>query len=210
MNEDEESDQEAYLTVEWEYLPASAAQGFDIAKMVWLDVAGTCSSADVKITGKGDVFNLTAAWNATFSSRILTIMSHVHDGGIHQVLQIGNKTVCDSAAKYGESARFRSPADEGATAATHISSMGACNNVGTFAKGDQLKLTAVYDTIARAPMLSHDGTRHPVMGIAITYAARPWDEAMSEILADKGPEDRNIIIEDPSDMSGGHHHHRRA
>jgi len=98
MNEAQE-EQEAFVTMEWEYLPASV-QGFDLVKPIWLDVGGVCSRADVSVTGKGDVFNLTTeAWTAGFSSQVLTVMSHLHDGGIHQQLRIGGKTPCDSVAR---------------------------------------------------------------------------------------------------------------
>jgi len=82
--------------------------------------------------------------------------------------------------------------------------MSACNNLGKISIGDSLDVTAFYNMSSHTPMLSHDGELHPVMGIAIMYTARPRDEAMKEILADKGPDRTNRPPPPPEQ----HHHHR--
>jgi hypothetical protein len=195
MNGSEDA-REVYVTMEWEFVPASV-EPFDLIKTIWLDVAGTCSYSELPIgADEGPLLDVTTEpWSSSFTAQIPTIWNHIHDGGTHQQVYIGGKTVCESTAKYGESPGFISHADNNGHdhgQIVHLSSMSSCNNLGGLVQGDELTVTAFYNLSAHVPMTMHNGGLEPIMGVSVLYAARPWDEAMKEILADTGPADKHI------------------
>jgi hypothetical protein len=98
----------AYLTVEWEYIAASA-KDFRPAKVLWLDVAGLCSDNSSVVLDKAKpVFStmMQEPYTLDFDGELLANLGHLHDGGIHQTMYLNGWEVCDHVAGYGEQGEF--------------------------------------------------------------------------------------------------------
>ncbi|PKS11565.1 hypothetical protein jhhlp_003330 [Lomentospora prolificans] len=97
----------AYLTVDYEFLPAaSAPASFRPALPIWLDISGTCSNGQYNVTTDDPVFDAEIAWDATVSGEILNVIGHLHDGGVRQDFSVNGELACEHTARYGEAAEF--------------------------------------------------------------------------------------------------------
>lgn len=97
----------AFLTTEYEFLPAAAAgDDFRATTPFWLDIAGPCSNGQYAPPADAVAFNASIAWDATFAGEILATIGHLHDGGIRQDLHLNGETVCQHTSRYGEAAEF--------------------------------------------------------------------------------------------------------
>ena len=101
-------EREAYLTVEWEYIPASTPD-FSVAKVIWLDVSGVCSeNSGFEVDDAGPVFSkmMVDPYTIDFDAELLGNLGHLHDGGTHQTVYVNGWQVCDHVAKYGETEEY--------------------------------------------------------------------------------------------------------
>ena len=163
MNEVPET-RDAVVTVEFEYLPAQT-RGVQPVRTVWLDIDGVCDANNAEVPPPTDRTTFSLAmedhWTMSLSGEVVSFMNHLHDGGLSlQVIKSG-KTVCDSAARYGESAGFVD------AKMPHISSMSECPDL-TVQEGEKWWVKARYDFDKHSPMME-GSTPAPVMGIALLY-----------------------------------------
>lgn len=184
MNDREES-RDAAVVLDWEFVPKTP--GFKQASVLWLDIDGACttrgSEVPVPDNGAAKVFSLsmTPPWKATFSADILFILSHLHDGGETLQTTKNGATVCDSAAKYGESEGYVSTTihEHGGAKekrhtvkSPHVSSMNSC-----FLPKDKILPGDEWTVRANYNMTNHKGNLHggglaPVMGISMVYVVK--------------------------------------
>jgi len=75
--------------------------------------------------------------------------------------------ICNCTARYGETPGYVE--DNTRMEMMHISSISACENVGVLGVGDNLEITAHYDTREYMPMMNADCTLVPMMGISIIF-----------------------------------------
>jgi hypothetical protein len=165
MNESKDP-QDAFLTITYEYIPYLPSD-FSRGTSVWLDV-GNCKGSEVPVPEDRTSFELDMTpWMATLNGRILTIQSHLHDGGVHLDVLKGDQAVCRSVATYGDVMEHghHMPGMD----MSHISYMSACYDAGRIQKGEEWTLKAQYDLDAHEPMLDGDGKPEDVMGIAVLY-----------------------------------------
>ena len=113
---------------------------------VWLDMANCLDSEYSVPAGKSE---RDWTWASTITGKIVTAAGHVHAGGVGTILSNAStkQRICSSEAGYG------SPDADGYHAdplANMVTSMSACSwdKLGTVKKGEQLKLTSIYDTPA--------------------------------------------------------------
>lgn len=99
----------AFLTIDYEFVLASdksAAAGFRAVTPVWIDIAGLCSNAEYNVTLDKPVFDAEIVWESTISGEMLSVMGHLHDGGVRQDVGVNGEVLCEHVARYGESAGF--------------------------------------------------------------------------------------------------------
>lgn len=157
---------DAYVTITYEYIP-NRPSNFSTVTSVWLDV-GECNGSEVPVPEDRTSFELQMApWRSTLKGRILMILSHLHDGGVHLDVIKDDEPICRSTATYGN------PADcERKTRGmdmSHISYISGCYDVGRTYEGEDWTVNAHYDLAAHEPMLDKDGKPDGVMGIAVVY-----------------------------------------
>jgi hypothetical protein len=75
--------------------------------------------------------------------------------------------ICNCAALYSETPRYVE--DNTGMEMMYISSISTCESVGVLGVGDDLEITAHYDTREYMPMVNADGTLALVMGISIIF-----------------------------------------
>jgi len=157
-----------YITMKYEWLPASKADGYKKVTPIWLDVTGGCGIGDIAAkTGK---YNYNMEWKSTVSGKFLEAVGHLHDGGTDITLFVNGKKVCKSGQVYGAKPEFIEPDSMGDMAGMkHISACGVCQNFAEISKGDTIKMVANYDTSKHAQMKEPSGSQMPVMGITIGY-----------------------------------------
>ncbi|KAE8453857.1 hypothetical protein EG329_007633 [Mollisiaceae sp. DMI_Dod_QoI] len=165
--------QTAVVTITYEYLPGIPAS-FNKVTPVWLDIGGCKSDEPAK---NDTTFQYTSpAWTANSTGRITCAIGHLHDGGTHLDITKNNQTMCDCQTAYGQSPGYIDPMGSmmnmpGMQMGTHISSLSECST-GQINLGDNLTVTAYYNTSEYAPMVNTDGTLAPIMGIGILYLAQ--------------------------------------
>jgi hypothetical protein len=111
-----------------------------------------------------------SAWTSTISGRIVTTISHLHDGGIHLHAARDGETLCTSTSTYCRGMAHGTEPMPGMNS-EHICFMSPCNNYGQIKIGEEWSVTAQYDFGEHHPMLDGNGNVDGVMGIAITYVA---------------------------------------
>ena len=164
MNEAQDP-QDAILTITYEYIPYMPPD-FSTASSLWLDV-GDCHS-DVPVPNYTKSFELTMQpWTSTVSGRILTAISHIHDGGVRLDVLRNGYSVCRSVATYGDPSGHKHHMLS--MEMSHISYMSTCYDVGRIKEGEEWAVKAHYDFEKHEPMLDGDGKPEDVMGITIVY-----------------------------------------
>lgn len=115
------------------------------------------------------------AWTANATGRITSAVGHLHDGGTHLDILNNNQSICDCVTAYGQNPGYMDPMSSmgmsGMSMGTHISYTSSCSD-GQVNLGDNLIVTAYYNTSEYAPMLNTDGTLADIMGIGILYLAQ--------------------------------------
>lgn len=154
-----------YITVSFDYIPATTPGIKELTPM-WLDINQCGTSERPAKTGQ---YSYGYTWRATRPGRLLGIAGHIHDGGTHLTIEHNGQLVCDSKAGYGGPAYTEGPGSVDMPGMAHLSSMTICRGsaaqpVATIRTGDQIQLTAFYDSNAHMQMGDE-----PVMGIAVGY-----------------------------------------
>jgi hypothetical protein len=164
MNSHEES-KTAVLTITYEYIPYQA-HDFVNTIPIWMD-AGGCHS-DVAVPTDQISFEVESPiWISRINGRVVTVVSHLHDGGVHIRLRKNGESVCESKAEYGMATEFEYHSQ--GMDMSHITAIPACFGVGKMGVGEQWSVKVHYNLEKHQPMLEHDGKAAPVMGIAIAY-----------------------------------------
>jgi hypothetical protein len=164
MNTNKE-EQTAVLTIIYEYIPYLPEE-FSVATPIWLDVGGCRSEIPVPSDQKS--FEIAGpAWNSSINGRVVTVVSHLHDGGVNLHVQRDEKEVCVSNAEY-ENASSSEDHKHG-EGMSHITRMSGCNDIGRMSIGEEWTVRAQYDLEKHQPMLDDDGKPEPVMGISVVY-----------------------------------------
>jgi hypothetical protein len=174
--------QTAVVTITFEYVPGLPA-GFSKVTPVWLDI-GPCGGDSVMPAFNETTFQYTSIpWIANATGRITCAIGHLHDGGTHLNILDNNVTICDAVAAYGQIPGYVDPPGDPmdnmagmssammANMGKHISSISECST-GQVNLGDNLTVTAYYNTTEYMPMMDTDGTLAPIMGIALLYVAQ--------------------------------------
>ncbi|KAK3995860.1 hypothetical protein QBC44DRAFT_14689 [Cladorrhinum sp. PSN332] len=156
------------LTVDWEWVPASGAEGFKKLTPVWLDIDGTCSlrNSEVPVSREEPEASLKIepAWKAGFGGKVVWAGGHLVDGGDTLEVTKNGTVVCEMRAGYEhDGAEFKKE---------HLSSLGSCDSVGRMEVGDEWGLTANYNFTKHAPMEERSGNPAPVMGVSLMYVVR--------------------------------------
>jgi hypothetical protein len=176
-------DKIVYLTMTYEYLSGPLRAGWMDTKPVWLDI-DQCGMSEVHPPEQNGKFTLTSApWSPTFEGIIGGVGGHVHDGGVNVQIYATNTTeVCNSVAKYGESAEYYFKEPTGGMmgdmhiAQKHISSMTTCwfgeMKVQELKKEQQWVLKGNYD-YEKFEGNTEGGKQADVMVLAIMFIAVP-------------------------------------
>lgn len=165
MNESADH-KDAFLIITYEYIP-DLPPDFSKITSIWLDV-GECQGSEVPVPDHTTSFELDMSpWTAALNGRILSIISHLHDGGMYLDVSKNDEAVCRSVATYNDVSEHKRhmPGMD----MSHISYMSPCYDPGQIQEGEQWTLKARYDLDAHEPMLDGDGEPEPVMGIALLY-----------------------------------------
>lgn len=166
--------QSAVVTMTFEYIPGLPSS-FHKATPIWLDITG-CGNSEMPAKTNGAFQYTSPIWTANATGRITASTGHLHDGGVHLILNKSSTTVCDFSATYGQHPGFIDPGGmdmnmPGMNMGIHISSFSQCLS-GRIEIGDKLSIIAFYNTSEYAPMMNMDGSLEPVMGIALLYLAQ--------------------------------------
>jgi hypothetical protein len=167
--------QTAVVTMTYEYLPGLPSS-FQKVTPIWLDITGCGDSEE---PAKNDtIFQYTSpVWTANATGRIAAAIGHLHDGGVNLDITQNNSTMCDFEAAYGENPGYidasamNMPGMPMGNMGMHISSLSECST-GQVNLGDNLSVTAFYNTTEYTPMTDTDGSLAPIMGIALLYLAQ--------------------------------------
>jgi hypothetical protein len=154
------SSQDVVLTATWEYVEAPYYEDYKLGTPYWLDIAG-CDHSDRPAANNSHFTYSSPSYRADFRGDIAYLGSHMHDGAVLQEITKNRAIVCSANPQYtpGGSVNGR----------PHILHIPFCLDAGSIAFGDELSVTASYDTIKHAPMVNEDGSLEPIMGIALAY-----------------------------------------
>jgi hypothetical protein len=160
-----EGEKTVAVTITYEYIPYLPEE-FSTATPLWLDIGG-CHS-EMPVPSKNNKFELVSpVWTSPINGRVVTVVSHLHDGGVNLRLQKDGQDVCVSEAEYGSVSR--SEGHHYAKEKSHITRMFECYDVGNMSIGEEWTVKARYDLEKHEPMLNGYGEPEPVMGIAMVY-----------------------------------------
>jgi hypothetical protein len=152
------------VTITYEYIPYMPEE-FSAATPVWLDVGG-CNEIPVPPEDKN--FELVGpVWTSSINGRVVTVVSHLPDGGVNLHLQKNGHDVCVSEAEYGITSK--SEGHHHGVGLSHITRMSECYGVGNMSMGEEWTVKARYDLEKHEPMSDGHGMPEPVMGIAMVY-----------------------------------------
>jgi hypothetical protein len=167
--------QTAIVTITYEYLPGLPSN-FHKVTPIWMDITG-CGGSEAP-TKNDTAFQYTSpVWTANATGRVTSAIGHLHDGGVHLDITKNNSTMCDCAAAYGQDPGYVDPSGMNMPGmpmmnmGMHISSLSECST-GQINLGDNLTVTAFYNTTEYTPMTNTDGSLAPIMGIALLYLAQ--------------------------------------
>jgi hypothetical protein len=171
---------QAIVSITYEYIP-SPPPSFGHLQPLWLDIGpgGGCNGSDRPAFANKTFQYSSPAWKASTNGYVVGIGAHLHDGGTQVKVKNNGNVVCDSVARYGQSAAYIDTMPMNMTmngmqmemnmTVEHISSLSTCYNLGSFKAGDEWSLTAYYNTSEYMPMQNTDGSLEPIMGISLVY-----------------------------------------
>ncbi|KAK4166449.1 hypothetical protein QBC43DRAFT_18303 [Cladorrhinum sp. PSN259] len=177
------------LTVDWEWVPASSAEGFGKLTPVWFDIDGVCSlrGGEVPVSMERPEVGLKMdpVWRADFAGDLVWIGGHLDDGGETLEVTRNGTVVCEMRAGYeGAEGSLEVGSGRGndgsygpgvvEPAKEHLSSMSSCALLGRMEVGDEWGLTANYNLTKHKPTeeRSASGQLALVMGVALMYVVR--------------------------------------
>lgn len=170
--------QTAIVTITYEYIPGLPS-AFHKVTPIWLDIAG-CGGDSEEPAKNNTAFQYTSpVWTANATGRVTAAIGHLHDGGVNLDVNQNNNTLCDCVAAYGQTPGYIDPAGMSMPGMTgsmanmgmHVSSLSECST-GQVKLGDNMTVTAYYNTSEYMPMTNTDGSLAPIMGIALLYLAQ--------------------------------------
>jgi hypothetical protein len=168
--------QTAIVTITYEYVPGFPSS-FHKVTPIWLDITG-CGTDSEEQAMNNTAFHYTSpVWTANATGRVVAAIGHIHDGGVNLDITKNNSTLCDSVAAYGQNSGYIDPSGMSmpgmpmGSMGTHISSLSQCST-GQVNLGDNLTVTAFYNTTEYKPMTDTDGSLANVMGIAVLFLAQ--------------------------------------
>jgi hypothetical protein len=167
--------QTAIVTITYEYLPGLPSN-FHKVTPIWMDITG-CGGSEAPAKNDTAFQYTSPVWTANATGRVTSAIGHLHDGGVHLDITKNNSTMCDCAAAYGQSPGYVDPSSMSMPGmpmmnmGMHISSLSECST-GQINLGDNLTVTAFYNTTEYMPMTNNDGSLAPIMGIALLYLAQ--------------------------------------
>ncbi|KUJ16009.1 uncharacterized protein LY89DRAFT_750161 [Mollisia scopiformis] len=169
--------QSAVVTITFEYIPGLPAS-FNKATPIWLDISGCGGGSDMPAKNDTAFQYTSPVWTANATGRVTCAIGHLHDGGVNLDITKNNQTACDCTSAYGQTPGYMDPMGSsgmmsmpGMTMGTHISSITECST-GQVNLGDNMMVTAYYNTSEYEPMTNTDGTLAPIMGIGLLYLAQ--------------------------------------
>jgi hypothetical protein len=116
--------------------------------MAWVDLRG-CSSAQLP-DRPGAYAIRSPTWKATVSGRILEVVGHISDGGTDITLFVNNQPICTHNVMYGQRYGFM----ESDSSMQHITDMSVCKRFGHINAGDEVAISAGFDS-----------NKHPIMAM---------------------------------------------
>jgi hypothetical protein len=168
--------QTAIVTITYEYVPGFPSS-FHKVTQILLEITG-CGTDSEEQAMNNTAFHYTSpVWTANTTGRVVAAIGHIHDGGVNLDITKNNSTLCDSVAAYGQNSGYIDPSGMSmpgmpmGSMGTHISSLSQCST-GQVNLGDNLTVTAFYNTTEYKPMTDTDGSLANVMGIAVLYLAQ--------------------------------------
>lgn len=167
--------QTAIVTITYEYLPGLPSSFYKVTP-IWLDITG-CGDSEMPAKNNTAFQYTSPIWTANATGRVTAGVGHLHDGGVNLVITQNNNTMCDSIAAYGQNPGYIDPSGMSMPGMTmgnmgvHISSLSECST-GQVNLGDNMTVTAFYNTTEYMPMTNTDGSLAPIMGIALLYLAQ--------------------------------------
>ena len=159
------SSQDVVLTATWEYIEAPYPD-YELGTPYWLDIAG-CDHSDRPAANESRFTYSSPSFRTDFHGQIAYLGNHMHDGAVLQEVTKNGEIVCSANPRYSTG--------EGVDGKSHLSNIPFCSNAGYIAPGDELSITASYDTFKHAPMVNEDGSLEPIMGIALAYVIEGAD-----------------------------------
>lgn len=139
--------------------------------------AGISEEAGQIVPPNNKAFNLTSIdWKSPYDGEILACGGHMHNGGIATEVYHNGALICDSKASYSTGTAM-SMADKRSNlkrdgSDQYLSAMSGCVMPGVVAKGDKIKMTAIYDFEAHPGMKGQDGkSLAPIMALATCFIA---------------------------------------
>ena len=168
--------QTAIVTITYEYVPGFPSS-FHKVTPIWLDITGCGTDSEAQAMNNTAFQYTSPVWTASATGRVVAAIGHIHDGGVNLDITKNNSTLCDSVAAYGQNSGYIDPSGMSmpgmpmGNMETHISSLSQCST-GQVNLGDNLTVTAFYNTTEYMPMTDTDGSLANVMGIAVLYLAQ--------------------------------------
>ena len=156
------SSQEVVLTAHWKFVEEPYSE-YELGTPYWFDVA-SCGRSDVPATNNAIFDFISPPVRLDFHGRMAYLSNHVHDGAFLHEVKKNKKIICSVNPQYSS--------DDGADGIVHLSHVPPCSNAGPVAPGDEVSLTASYDTTKYKPMINEDGTLEPVMGVTLAYIVK--------------------------------------
>jgi hypothetical protein len=167
---------EAYVTVDYQYLPGAPPAGFARERTVWMSIGqGNCGpddneqsrgAADFTPPSK-DKFTVTSTeWVSPYEGTLLGTIGHMHDGGSNIEFLHNDVTVCESKPLYDAAMQVKDTA-----MFTTLKSMSHCELSREVKKGDVFHIRVSYDFKGAPGLMEDDGTMSTVMGAGTLYIA---------------------------------------
>jgi hypothetical protein len=161
--------QTIYFTVEAEYIPGKPPGYLDTQILVLS--AAPC--AEVIFNPTSPKYTMKSAnWQVPADGIVVNMRGHLHDGGTSVEIALNGENRCTSIASYGGSPDYVKKGADGQVWET-ISDMKVCSDPVPVKKGDNVTVTASYDTTAHPLRASNMDNMEGVMGLGILSIAFP-------------------------------------
>jgi hypothetical protein len=117
--------------------------------MAWIDLTG-CSPA--ALPDRPGAYSIRSPpWRATVTGKVLEAVGHISDGGTDLTLFVNNQPICTHNVLYGKRYGFM----ESDISMQHITEISVCRRFGHIREGDEVTISAGFDS-----------NKHPIMGFS--------------------------------------------